>query len=107
MLPFKALSHVSVTVSDLGKARRFYGEFLGLVEIPRPDFGFPGVWYTLGGELQLHVVVGAHSEARPVEPHRFDARDRHVPLRVADYDDAEHRAAPGGDPFHASTLSQP
>ena len=44
MLPFKALSHVSVTVSDLGKARRFYGEFLGLVEIPRPDFGFPGVW---------------------------------------------------------------
>ena len=103
MLPFKALSHVSVTVSDLGKARRFYGEFLGLVEIPRPDFGFPGVWYSLGGELQLHVIVGEHGEVRPVEPHRFDVRDRHFALWVEDADETYDRLTRSGQPFHDFT----
>ena len=59
MLPFKVLSHVSVTVSDLEKAKRFYGDLIGLTQIPGPDFGFPGVWYSLGGELQLHVLDGS------------------------------------------------
>ena len=57
MLPFTVLSHVSVTVSDLEKAKRFYGDLIGLTQIPRPDFGFSGVWYSLGGELQLHVIA--------------------------------------------------
>lgn len=36
MIPFKVLSHVSVTVTDLEKAKAFYGGALGLKEIPRP-----------------------------------------------------------------------
>ncbi len=105
MLPFKVLSHVSVTVSDLVKARRFYGEFLGLEEIPRPDFGFPGVWYSLGGELQLHVIVNEQGKARPVEPHRFDVRDRHFALWVEDADDIYDRLSRSGQPFHDFTAT--
>ena len=39
--------HVSVCASDLDRARAFYGGRLGLKEIPRPAFEFPGVWYGL------------------------------------------------------------
>ena len=48
---FKILSHVSVTVTDVAKARDFYSGVLGFKEIPRPAFDFPGIWYSLGGEL--------------------------------------------------------
>lgn len=49
MLPFTAVSHISVTVTNLEEARGFYGGLLGLGEIPRPDFRFPGAWYALDG----------------------------------------------------------
>jgi catechol 2,3-dioxygenase-like lactoylglutathione lyase family enzyme len=49
MIGFQTFSHVSVTVTDVEKARWFYGQVLGLSELPRPDFGFPGIWYRLAG----------------------------------------------------------
>jgi len=49
--------HVSICVSDLEQARRFYGGTLGFAEDERPDLGVPGIWYNLGGGLQLHVLV--------------------------------------------------
>ncbi len=38
------LHHVAVTVTDLDRARRFYSDVLGLVELPRPPFDFGGAW---------------------------------------------------------------
>lgn len=52
----KGAHHVSLDVSDLAAAQAFYGELLGLPEIDRPDFGFPGVWYQ-AGPVQLHLIV--------------------------------------------------
>jgi glyoxylase I family protein len=49
--------HVSITVSDLEQARVFYGRTLGFKEAYRPDLGVPGIWYELGGDLQLHILV--------------------------------------------------
>ena len=54
---FKVLSHVSITVTDVTKARDFYTGVLGFQEIPRPAFDFPGIWYSLGGDLQLHIIL--------------------------------------------------
>ncbi len=48
-------SHVAICVSDVEAARSFYTGTLGLPEAPRPDFGFPGVWYDVGA-LQLHLM---------------------------------------------------
>jgi len=59
--------HYSINVSDVDRARRFYGGLLGLPEIPRPDFGFPGAWFQAGA-VQLHLIVppeGADVGARP------------------------------------------
>jgi len=100
MLPFTTLSHVSVTVTDLERARRFYGELIGLREIPRPDFGFPGVWYSLGGDLQLHVIVNDRRPAAPVEHHRFDVKDPHFALWVEDADALHERLRASGHPFY-------
>ena len=51
----KRAHHVSISVSDIEKARAFYGELLGLAEVERPDFGFPGAWYA-AGDVQLHLI---------------------------------------------------
>ena len=37
----QAIHHVSLSVSDLERARAFYKDVLGLREIPRPPFDFP------------------------------------------------------------------
>lgn len=103
MLPFRRLSHVSLAVGDLEQARAFYGGLIGLPEIPRPDFGFPGVWYSLGGELELHIIVSEKPARPPVEARRFDIRDRHFALFVEDADDVHERLVRSGHPFHDYT----
>jgi catechol 2,3-dioxygenase-like lactoylglutathione lyase family enzyme len=89
-----------VAVSDLAKARRFYGDLLGLQEIPRPAFDFPGAWYALGGGLSLHVIVKDDLAARPVEAHRFDIKDPHFALLVDDADATFERLSRIGRPVH-------
>jgi catechol 2,3-dioxygenase-like lactoylglutathione lyase family enzyme len=46
------------------EARRFYGELLGLEELPKPEAlaGRGGVWFRVGGQ-ELHV--GVEAEFRP------------------------------------------
>ena len=50
------IEHVAVTVSDIDRAKHFYGVILGLTEVPRPEsFDFPGAWYR-NGPADLHLV---------------------------------------------------
>ena len=50
-----AFHHFQVTVTDLEKSRAFYGGFLGLPELRRPEFAFPGAWFQLAGGQELHI----------------------------------------------------
>jgi len=56
MLEFETLHHVAISVSDLARAKRFYGEILGLEEIARPNFPFAGAWYRIV-DRELHLIV--------------------------------------------------
>ena len=49
-------SHIAISVTDLDEARDFYCDLLGFEVLPRPDFGFPGLWLRVGS-LQLHLGV--------------------------------------------------
>ena len=52
------IHHLAVCAHDLSKAKVFYGELLGLEELPRPDTvaeQFISAWYLLGN-AELHVV---------------------------------------------------
>ena len=57
------IHHVSLTVEDIERSRKFYGDFLGLEEAERPDLGLPGAWYQ-AGPTQLHLIQ---------KPQGFDA----------------------------------
>ncbi|HXK01706.1 MAG TPA: VOC family protein [Verrucomicrobiae bacterium] len=78
-----AIHHVALTVTDLERSRRFYREVLGLGEIARPPFNFPGAWFQLGAAQQLHLIVHTHPTFRTGKP--LDSRDVHFAVRVKDY----------------------
>jgi catechol 2,3-dioxygenase-like lactoylglutathione lyase family enzyme len=51
----KSFDHVTLICADLEATRRFYVDFLGMTEIPRPAFKFPGLWFQLGN-VQIHAT---------------------------------------------------
>ncbi len=80
------LHHVSVCVTDLTRAKHFYGEVIGLRELPRPDLGFPGAWYAVGTTQELHLIVHLPSKTIRGTP-EIDGRDGHFAFRVTSYDE--------------------
>ena len=83
---FKILNHVSITVTDVEKAREFYSKTLGFKEIPRPAFNFPGIWYSLGGDLSLHIILNEELVRPPVERETILARYGHFAVWTDDCD---------------------
>ena len=83
---FKNVSHISVTVTDIEKTREFYTGVLGFKEIARPAFDFPGIWYSLGGDLQLHIILNDQLVRPAVEREKIQARYAHFALWTDDCD---------------------
>jgi catechol 2,3-dioxygenase-like lactoylglutathione lyase family enzyme len=53
-----AIDHYTVLTNDLEATKRFYCDFLGLKDGPRPPFTFPGAWLYAGSQPVVHVVAG-------------------------------------------------
>jgi glyoxylase I family protein len=81
MLSIEMIHHVSLPVRDLARAKAFYSQVLGLSEIERPAFDFPGAWYAIGDQ-QLHLIVAERATFRE---HGIDSRDIHFAIRVGSY----------------------
>jgi glyoxylase I family protein len=89
------IDHVSVVITDVARSRRFYGELLGLKEIPRPHtFDFVVVWYDLGNQ-HLHLLL--KDRADTISP-------RHFALRVTDVAAARTYFQSHGVPVQETTL---
>jgi catechol 2,3-dioxygenase-like lactoylglutathione lyase family enzyme len=87
VLLITSLNHVAVCVTDIARAKRFYGDVLGLTEIDRPPFPFGGAWYELTDGRQLHLIV----HDRPLTLRgttEIDLRDGHLAFGVADFEPA-------------------
>ena len=76
------LHHVSLPTADLERSKAFYRDVLGLQELARPDFPFPGAWYRLG-DRELHLI-GGEPATWPADagPH---PRRLHLAVRVASF----------------------
>src|ERR1700675_4618510 len=78
------LHHVTLTVTDIERSREIYRDILGLKEITRPAFPFPGAWFEIGGAQHLHLIV--HDDATFRAHHKgMDTRDVHFAVRVPSY----------------------
>ncbi|HEV8292050.1 MAG TPA: VOC family protein [Tepidisphaeraceae bacterium] len=63
------IDHVAINVSDMPRARAFYGEVLKLKEVPRPkSFDFAGAWYRIG-TVDLHLI--SRNEVDPPSRRHF------------------------------------
>lgn len=85
MIKYKELHHVSLTVTNLEKARDFYSNILCLNEIERPNFDFPGAWYAIGNQ-QLHLINLPESQTIRKDK-SISSREGHFALRVENYYD--------------------
>src|SRR4029453_4955445 len=56
MLELEVLHHVAISVSDLARAKAFYGNVLGLEEIARPAFPFDAAWDRAGNQ-EVNLIV--------------------------------------------------
>jgi glyoxylase I family protein len=103
LIDILGLIHAAVLVTDLERAKRFYGGVLGLKEKPRPNFDFSGAWYDLG-RCELHLMVTndllPSADARP-------RRDCHVAFEVADLDATKRAIERAGLSYRASSSGLP
>lgn len=87
------LTHVNVTIPAGGEhaARSFYGDLLGLPEIPKPESlrGRGGLWFDAGG-LDLHLSVEANAG---------EDRQRHFGLECAQLDELRTTLEQAGVPI--------
>ena len=98
------IDHVSVLITDLARSRRFYGELLGLKEIPKPrTFDFVVVWYDLGNQ-HLHLLLKDRPDT--VSPRHFARKcDRTLPREARSHFQShgvathETTPIPGADRF--------
>ncbi len=82
MLELECLHHVAISVSDLARAKQFYGDVLGLEEIARPNFPFDGAWYRVGNQ-EVHLIVSRDPTFRAGKGVTLE--DIHFALRVRSY----------------------
>ena len=88
MIKYKCLHHVSLSVTDLERAKDFYGNILCLKEHERPSFDFPGAWYDIEGQ-QLHLIVDPSSQTIRKDK-IISSREGHFALRVENYQETLH-----------------
>lgn len=101
----QSLDHVTIVVKDLEQSRKFYVDGLGMREVPRPAFTFPGLWFQAGTTL-VHLI-GEHDGSAPGGnplPEQFrSSRSQHFAFLVDDVEAAYARAKE----LHLSIVSPP
>jgi catechol 2,3-dioxygenase-like lactoylglutathione lyase family enzyme len=91
-MEIRKLDHAALLVKDVERSRHFYGQILGMKEVPRPSsFDFPGAWFSKA-DFQIHIIGEAEEgRAAQVQPgYRRDEMARGYGAHVAfEVDDLE------------------
>jgi catechol 2,3-dioxygenase-like lactoylglutathione lyase family enzyme len=85
-----SFDHVTIICADLEVTRRFYVDFLGMKEVARPAFGFPGLWFQLGN-VQIHATQESPEAGKAGWGDRGNSvtsRGHHIAFAVDDMSEA-------------------
>ena len=81
-----AFHHTQLTVADLERSRAFYRDVIGLKELARPHFPFPGAWFQLANDQELHIVKVPDPLTRGMTV--MQIYENHLALRVDSFQQA-------------------
>lgn len=77
-MQIQELNHVAIHVADVERSCDFYARVLQLQRLPRPAFDFPGAWFRLGQNQELHII------GQRQEPVISQSRGNHYALLIDD-----------------------
>src|SRR6187399_2566071 len=81
-----SFDHVTLICADLEATREFYVDFLGMTEVPRPAFKFPGLWFQIGN-MQIHATQASPEAGQPGwgnDDRKIVSRGHHIAFAVDD-----------------------
>ncbi|MEN9226791.1 MAG: VOC family protein [Thermostichus sp. HHBFW_bins_43] len=88
------LFHVAIKTNDLEITVRFYTQVMGMRQVPRPNFGFPGAWLacpTPENAAIFHIYAGGPALGRTgVAPQETGAVD-HISLQAVGFHEFKRR----------------
>ena len=108
-LRVQSLDHVTLVVHDLERSRRFYVDVLGMAEVERPAFSFPGLWFQAGA-TQIHLILEnpeSGPAGQPAGAREKSSRHQHFAFRLEDARAAAGRLEELGVPFVALPKLRP
>ncbi len=85
-----SFDHVTLICADLEATRRFYVDFLGMTEVPRPAFKFPGRWFQIGSCL-IHATQQSAEAGKAGwadQGNKIVSRGHHIAFAVNDVAEA-------------------
>ena len=65
-MPLTELNHYLLVAKNLERTRKFYQDVLGMRLAERPDFGFPGYWLSVNGEICVHLASQDPNQTRDI-----------------------------------------
>lgn len=86
------LNHVALHVADVEASVAFYRDVLQLEPLERPNFSFPGAWFRLGEDQELHLIGGRNAAVHSAN------RGNHFALMVDDLEAWERHLDQLGTP---------
>lgn len=93
------LFHIAIKTDDLEATIRFYTQVLGLRQVPRPDFGYPGAWLacsTATGEAIFHIYAGGPALGKEGKAPIGTAAIDHVSLNAVGFHEFRKKFAEAG-----------
>jgi catechol 2,3-dioxygenase-like lactoylglutathione lyase family enzyme len=109
LLSVKMIDHITLVVKDLDAASRFYRDVLGMEQVERPEFGFPGAWFQ-AGDTQIHMNIAGDEAGEPgirVIGAKNAPRAFHFAFEVDDCDAAAAVLAKNGHTIEVAPRNRP
>ena len=105
MTRITTLAHVAIKAADLATTVTFYEAVLGLRQVPRPPFGFPGAWLgTDDGAALIHLYGGERARSTDGDVAMGTGAIDHVSLWARGYAAQRERLVGFGLPFRESRV---